>query len=281
MDLVIDRAKRYRLIEETKIVTGCGALYQAMDLDLKRTVAVKCVNILGQTPAERKSNYQKAYSEVQAMVLMGTEDINIPRIFDAYYDEKSSILYIVMEWINGQTLSENMKCPERQFLQWMIDLCEILERMERRKLAHKDIKPDNIMITDRRNLYLIDFNISIGVSNLMEGSQDYKAPEMAGRVKYMGREKVDMFAIGVMLYEYYAGKVPVWPMDYAKNSRRGPDVWDLFIEPREKNPDISETVNAAIVKAMRMDPRQRYGRISELKNDLRKAVREFNGKRKN
>ena len=90
-----------------------------------------------------------------------------------------------------------------------------------------------------------------------------------------------MFAVGVMLYEFYAGSVPVWPRDYAKNRRRGPDVWDHFVEPREKNPQIPELVNGIVLRCMRMDPRQRYGRIGELKQDLIKAVRGLNGTRKN
>lgn len=281
MELKFTKEHRYNLIDESRIETGCGALYQAQDLEFGRTVAVKCVRIEGETRAEREAHLRKARSEVQAMVMLGQEDLNIPTIFQTYYDEKNSIFYIIMEWISGDTLDKHMQCPERQFLQWMIDLCQILEQMERRRLYHKDIKPGNLMITRNRKLYLIDFNITMGTSNLTEGTPNYRAPEMAGLIKYVGREKVDMFAIGVLLYEYYAGAVPVWPKDYAKNRRRGPDVWDLFVQPKEKNPQIPELVNEIVLRCMRLNPKERYGRIGDLKQDLIRAVRGSNGARKN
>ena len=281
--MLLEFEKKYslNLIEQTRIQTAGGEFYQAQDLELGRNVAVKCVRIEGSTPAEQEANYRKALAEVRAMVLLRQENLKIPQIFQTHYDTRNQIFYIIMEWVKGGTLREHMQCPERQFLQWMIDLCGILEQMERQKLYHKDIKPENIMITRDRELYLIDFNISLSTPNQTEGTVNYRAPEMAGLVRYMGRDKVDMFAVGVMLYEFYAGSVPVWPRDYAKNRRRGPDVWDHFVEPREKNPQIPELVNGIVLRCMRMDPRQRYGRIGELKQDLIKAVRGLNGTRKN
>lgn len=281
MQLEIHKKTTYNLIEQTRIETAGGEFYQGQDLELGRTVAVKCVRIEGGSRAEREANYQKAMAEVRTMVLLRQEDLNIPLIYQTHYDEEKQMLYIIMEWINGNTLAQCMQYPEKQFLRWMIDLCGILERMERRRVYHKDVKPANVMINNSQKLYLIDFNISLSTSNQVEGTPNYRAPEMFGLVKYVGRDKVDMFAVGVMLYEYYAGAVPVFPTDYAKNRRWGPDKWDKFIEPREKNPNIPQIVNDAVVQCMRMDPRQRYRWIGELKQDLIKAVREIDGKRKN
>lgn len=282
MLLEINKKLAYNLVEETKIETVCGALYQAQDLELGRTVAVKCVNIQGSSPREKEENYRKALSEVKAMVRIGEAAVNVPTILTVHYDQERSVLYIVMEWISGENLTAHMGCPEQKFLNWMIELCQILEVMERQKLYHKDIKPANVMITREQKLYLIDFNISISTPNLVEGTLHYKAPEMSANSKYAGREKVDMFAVGVMLYEYYTGAVPVRTVDYAKNRQRGPMEWDRFIQPKEKNPEIPEAVNAIILKCMKLDPKQRYARISDLKNELKKAVWELRGaKRKN
>lgn len=281
MLLEIEKKVQYNLIEETKIETVGGAFYRAQDLELGRTVAVKCVRIEGSSQKEREANYQKAVAEVRAMVLLRQEDLNIPLIYQTHYDTEKQMLYIIMEWIRGDTLAKHMQCPERQFLQWMIDLCGILERMERQRIYHKDIKPANVMITEKQKLYLIDFNITLGTSNREEGTPNYRAPEMFGLVKYVARDKADMFAVGVMLYEYYAEKVPEWPKDYAKTRPWGPDKWNKFIEPKEKNPKIPEIVNEAVVRCMRMDPKERYRRIGDLKQDLIKAVRGLNGTRKN
>jgi serine/threonine-protein kinase len=277
MLLQINEVQKYNLIEESRIDTQCGALYRGQDLNLGRTVAVKNVNILGATAAERNANYQKALGEVRAMVRIAEEPIHVPKIFCAYYDRKSELFSIVMEWINGSNLSAHMGVPEIRFLNWMIELCRILEKMEQHKLYHKDIKPANIMIAQDQSLYLIDFNISISTPNRVEGSLHYKAPEMDERSQYPGRDKVDQFSIGVLLYEFYTGAVPVRGEDHAQTRPRGPREWDHFVQPKEKNPALSDAVNQIILKCMRLDPRQRYSRVTELKYQLEKVVRELRG----
>lgn len=281
MRLEIDKKRVYNLIDETKIETVCGALYQAQDLDLGRTVAVKCVRIEGRTPAEKNLNLQRAYAEVRAMVQIRALFVNIPTIFAAHYDQKNSMFYIVMEWIPGDQLTDRIQnCPEHQFLYWMIDLCDILKHMADKNIYHKDIKPDNIMITRDNRLYLIDFNISIATSNLVEGSTNYKAPEMSDGAIYAGRDKVDMFSIGVMLYEFYTKAVPIHTQDYARTRRRGPLIWNEFTEPKQKNPAMSDQINAIIIKCMKYDPRERYRHISDLKEELRKVVKSCGNRKK-
>ncbi len=275
MELKLGVNHSYHLMEDGKIETLTGKLYRAQDVDLGRTVAVKCVPILGKNAGEKAQNLQKARSEVQALVRLESPDLHIPKVYLSHYDPAGSVFYIVMEWIPGGTLQERMQCPERQFLQWMIDLCAILERMEGRKLYHKDIKPQNIMITHRDVLYLIDFNISISAPNQAEGSLYYKAPEMESPGLYMGRDKADMFSIGVMLYEYYTGGVPVRGQDYARNRMSGPPQWDVFAEPASKNETVRPLVNSIILRCMKLDPRKRYSCIRELKTELIKAVKEL------
>lgn len=275
MLLKYNRVHNYNLIDESKVETGCGGLYQAQDYDLQRTVAIKQVKIEGDNIKEKKLFYQKAISEVRAMVRLSEEDIAIPTIFDTYFDEKKNELYIIMEWIKGNTLVDHMNAPELAYLQWIIDLCDILAIMDRKHIYHKDIKPSNIMITDKKKLYLIDFNISISTPNLIEGTTNYKAPEMAVNSKYTGREKVDMFSLGVLLYEYYTGKVPIKTIDYAKNRSRGEFVWDTFIQPIEKVQTMNQEINDIIVKCMRLNPKQRYRNYSELKNELGKVVKKI------
>lgn len=271
MLLEIQKNLRYQLSEDSKIETLTGGLYRAQDLELGRTVAVKQVKIAGETPMQRRKNYEKARSEVQALIRIGDENVRVPKVYATHFDEGKGIFYIVMEWVRGVTLAEKMACNSRQFLRYMDDLCYILDKMERKNLYHKDIKPQNLMITPDERLYLIDFNISISTPNLLEGTLHYRAPEMSEQMAYAGREKVDMFAIGVMLYEFFTGAVPVSGQDYARILRRGPAEWNRFTAPKEKNPKISDELNEIIIKCMKLDPKQRYGRISELKAALREA----------
>lgn len=267
------REHRYNLIEESKIETECGGLYQAQDLEMQRTVAIKCVEIEGNNQREKQMLVQKAMSEVRALINLCEENLSIPIIYDAFYDEDKSQFFIIMEWIKGKTLGDWMESPELEYLQWMIDLCDILAIMERKHIYHKDIKPANIMITEKKKLYLIDFNISISTPNLIEGTVNYKAPEMSINSKYQGREKVDMFSIGVLLYEYYTGSVPIKTIDYAKNRSRGELEWDKYIQPIEKNEKMDKGINEIIVKCMKLNPKQRYRNYLDLKNDLIKVVK--------
>ncbi len=182
-----DSHHTFNLIEEAAIKTECGMLYKGMDMDLGRTVAVKMIEIQGDDIRDRAMNYEKAYSEVKALVSLESENLQIPCVYETFGEKNKSKLYIVMQWINGEDLSKHFNEPELRMLRWMEDLCGILEVMERKHLYHKDIKPSNIMINNRGQLYLIDFNISISTPNQIEGTLNYKAPEMSPNSKYVGR----------------------------------------------------------------------------------------------
>lgn len=270
---------RYRPMEDTKIETNLSMIYKAQDLELNRNVCIKSVKIDGENSREIESKLQRAMLEVRAMVEVSEKTIYIPNIFSTYFDKEKSTIYIVMQWIEGSDLAGKMDVPEMQFVKWMISLCDILSTMERRKLYHKDIKPGNIMIDSNNELFLIDFNISVSTPNIIEGTPHYKAPEMDPDSKYMGREKVDIFAIGVILYEYFTGQVPKKIENYARNSRRGKFQWDLFVEPIEKDAEMPILINDIIIKSMKLDPKERYFNSAELKRDLIKAERSLRNER--
>ncbi|MFY9285926.1 MAG: serine/threonine protein kinase [Tissierellaceae bacterium] len=273
MDIRFSKDHHYRLIDESKIETDLSVIYKGQDLELSRTVCVKSIQLDCQNPNQVKPKLNRAMLEVKTMVRVGEKTSRVPRIYSTYFDETSLTLYIIMQWIDGTSLEKKMNVPELMFIRWMIDLCDILAIMERERLYHKDIKPSNIMINRRNELYLIDFNISVSKPNMIEGTVNYKPPEMDMNSKYVGREKVDIFSIGVMLYEYYAKEVPKRGFDYAKNSRRGKLAWDVFKEPISKNLQTPREVNNIVIKCMKMDPRERYRNISELKRDLIQAER--------
>lgn len=269
-------SKKYLVKEESRIQTSLGEVCQALDTGLGRTVAVKRVHIEGDTPANRKLNLKKAENEICLMLQLEQEEIHVPRIYDFWYDARKNDLYIVMEWIHGETLQSRMqKMPPYAFLMNMKDLCMILEAMAAKRLYHKDIKPENIMITKRGTLFLIDFNISLSAANQEEGTAFYRAPEMEPGSKITARNKVDMFAIGVMMYQFYTGHLPKKPMDYAKGSSFGKNKnsWAKFKEPKEYNPDIPGDINAMITKCMKYSPIERYGSIGELRRSIENCIR--------
>ena len=282
MELVFDAKQHYRY-DEAEHVTPNSELYKAIDLAMDRMVALKKIMIDGASPKEIAENRKRAEQEVRTMVRVSELTAKIPNIYDMHYGESEHTLYIVMQWINGETLAKKMEqgVSLLTFLRWMRELCGILSAMEKRNFRHKDIKPENIMFNENDDLYLIDFNISVSVPNQIEGTMYYKAPEMDFGSVTVARDKVDMFSIGVMLYQMTTGKLPVRMMDYdifdPANGK-----WDFFTEPCEVNPDMPDVLNEIIVRLMAYLPENRYRNYNALMGDLREAERQIrqNGRQK-
>jgi len=273
MELKFDETHCFRF-DEAIHITSNSELYKAQDIPLGRTVALKKVTVKGNNPREKALNYKKALQEVKTMIQISELTAKIPNIYSSHYDEKTGQLYIIMQWINGETLADKMRrsVPLVIFLKWMQELCQILEVMSKRNFQHKDIKPENIMFNGNDDLYLIDFNISVSVPNQMEGTVLYKAPEMDFGSTTVARDKSDMFSVGVMLYQQATGKIPVRMMDYECFDPSS-GKWDMFYEPIAVNPDIDESLNQLIVKLMSYNPDDRFRSYVALLSELRRVER--------
>ena len=212
--------------------------------------------------------------EVKTMIQVSELTAKIPNIYCSYYDEKTDRLYIIMQWISGETLADKMRrsIPLPLYLKWMQELCQILNCMSKRNFQHKDIKPENIMFNENGDLYLIDFNISVSVPNQMEGTMFYKAPEMDFGSSTVARDRSDMFSIGVMIYQQVTGKIPMRMMDYECFDPSG-GKWDMFNEPKAVNPSVDERLNKLIVRLMSYNPDDRFRNYTELSNELRNVER--------
>jgi len=181
---------------------------------------------------------------------------------------KNNVFYIIMEWINGKTLREKQKASDRQFIRWMADLCDILNELDKYHYHHKDIKPENLMITNDNRIYLIDFNISVSLPNMLEGTANYKAPEMDWDSKYVSRDRSDMFSIGVIMYERFTGELPLLCEHYGNPVGNGKE-WGDFIEPKEVRSDIDPEINKIITRCMKLNPKSRFNSYGELAKALR------------
>lgn len=270
--VTFNSAHRYNLDDNNKIETSNGMVYFSQDLDLMRRVLIKVTQIEGRNKNEINTALKKAMSEVRAMVAVEDERLNIPRIHNTFFDEKELKFYVVMEFIKGQNLKQLMNtASEENFIRWMAEIAKILSTLEKKRIYHKDIKPDNIMIGPKNEAYLIDFDISVSTPNQYEGTMFYKAPEMDRGSAYPGRDKVDMFSLGVIMYEFYTGKLPKRPIDYSADA--SVFSWKKFIEPKEKNPGMNSFANDCIVKCMKMNPKERYRDNNELAAQLYDLLR--------
>lgn len=282
MELFYQKECRYILVEETKKETMFSTVYKAYDTGLNnRAVAIKCIKI---NPNNRKQEYAIAKQEILAMITIRERCENIPMIYDYFYDEKKDMMYIVMEWVEGETLEkifEIRNLSEYKFISYMIKLVNVLCIMEECGIYHKDIKPSNVMVRDfgkdNEKLYLLDFNISLSPVNAIEGTPLYRAPEVGTKLKYTRRERVDMFAIGVILYEYYLGRTPAPAREYYESADDN-SKWKLFVCPKDNcdiKRNVSDNINRIIEKCMKYNPNDRYDNnrslLFELKNCLRKS----------
>src|SRR5713226_2126823 len=197
---------------------GMGEVYRARDTRLDRTVAVKILpSHLSEKP-EAKERFER-----EARAISSLSHPNICHLYDI--GSQDGISYIVMEYLEGETLSDRLRkgpLPLEQVLKCGVEICEGLEKAHRSGIVHRDLKPANIMLT-KSGAKLMDFGLAkAGIhssnpssSSLMQTLTNPSHPltvegTVVGTFQYMSPEQVegkeadarsDIFALGAVLYE--------------------------------------------------------------------------------
>ncbi|NLO82220.1 MAG: Stk1 family PASTA domain-containing Ser/Thr kinase [Clostridiales bacterium] len=269
--------ERYELIE--KIGSGGMAIvYKAKCHLLKRHVAVK---ILRPELVEDESFVARFKRESLAAASLSHP--NIVNIYDV--GEENGVYYIVMEYVNGKTLKEYIREKER--LEWeeavriAAQICSALKHAHKNGIVHRDIKPQNILISEDGTVKVADFGIARAVSsatvtiagaNVM-GSVHYFSPEQA-RGGYVD-EKSDIYSLGIVLYEMVTGNVP-FEGDTAISVALK-HIQERVKPPWELNPSIPKSLNDVIEKATEKDQAGRYQTAGEMLRDLQRVLRDPEG----
>jgi hypothetical protein len=189
---------------------------------------------------------------------------------------------MVMEFIEGRDLkkvltSEGQINPIRRAVELVLDIAAALEYAHGRGLIHRDIKPENVMIDPEGRPILTDFGIAkliTGASQLTQtgsgiGTPAYMSPEQAQGLSDVGPE-ADIYALSVVLFELLTGRVPFeadTPVAVILKSIRDP-----LPMPRSLRPDISEALQAVIIKGTAKSPDDRYPTVSQLRMALERAI---------
>ncbi|GIL15533.1 MAG: hypothetical protein BroJett039_07060 [Chloroflexota bacterium] len=242
---------------------GFGAVYQALDLNLQRVVAVK-ENLDASVAAQKQ--FQR-----EAQLLVHIRDNNLPQILD-YFIEANGQQYLVMEFVAGSTLrqlvQQNGALVEAQALVWANQILDALNELHSNTppIIHRDIKPDNIIITPRGNAMLVDFGIAkIAYPNAPTTmgaravSPGYSPPEQYGNAPTDARS--DMYAFGATLYYVLTAVEP--PESIQRIITNTP-----LIPPRQYNARITQHVEGAILKAMEINPAQRFQNVLAMKQGV-------------
>ena len=199
---------RYELIN--KIGSGGMAIvYKAKDILLNRLVAVK---ILREEFKENEDFIRRFNIESQASASLSHQ--NIAQIYDV--GEEEGMHYIVMEYLEGKTLKQYMnemggRLSWREASNFSMQICRALEHAHSKHVVHRDIKPQNIIITDGNKLKVADFGIARAANNSTTvntavGSAHYLSPEQA-RGGYTD-QRSDIYSLGVVMYEMFTGTLP-------------------------------------------------------------------------
>jgi len=188
---------------------GMGVVYKAQDLKLDRLVAMKFLpHYLTSDPTEKERFAREARA---------ASALNHPNITTIHeIDEFEGQIFIVMEYIQGKTLKQIIKeetLPVREVLDIGIQLCQGLTVAHEKNMVHRDIKSDNIMLTPKGQVKIMDF----GLAELKEASEPTRSGSTAGTAAYMSPEQAqgeevdqrsDIFSAGVVLYELLTGRLP-------------------------------------------------------------------------
>lgn len=258
---------RYELIEKVG-VGGMAIVYKAKDLYLKRIVAVK---ILKEQYLEDQEFIKKFVVEAQSVANLN--NINIVRIYDVgqHIQDDKTFNYIVMEYINGRTLSDLIKEKGRLNSKAVVNITKqianALECAHKHHIIHRDIKPHNIIIDNELNVKVTDFGIAristsstIAYTSSVLGTVHYISPEQA-KGKFID-EKSDLYSLGVVMYEMVTGKVP-FDTDNAVGIALQ-HINEPLVHPNKLVPTLEDWLNDVIVKCMAKNPIDRFQSAGEL-----------------
>jgi serine/threonine protein kinase len=252
---------------------GMGEVYKARDPENNRVVALKILDVKGYEDPDTVRRFRR-----EAEAAMALDHVNIARFYGTEQDEQSRPV-IVMEYIEGrgldQLLDENTDMAYSQVLDYVIQAARGLENAFRRSIIHRDIKPDNLIITAENQVKIIDFGLAKSMwdnsgltgTGLVVGTPRYISPEQG-----MGRNvdhRSDIYSLGATLYELVTGQTPFdgdTPLAIMMKHINSPLVPPYMINPRVPG-DISEI----IMKMMAKDPSARYQDYEPLIRDLESA----------
>jgi serine/threonine protein kinase len=262
---------RYRL--ESKLGSGgMSTVYLATDEVLDRPVAVK---LLHREISEEADQLERFRREARAAARLSHP--NLVGVIDAGEDDGRP--YIVFEYIEGRTLKRRLqeegRLPIDEAVAYAIEIGRGLIAAHARKLVHRDVKPQNVLIDPDGRAKVTDFGIArsleqqgMTATGRVLGTTDYVSPEQA-----MGEdvdERSDVYSLGVVLYEMLTGDVPFRAETQVGVAMK--HVNEPMPDVQAKRPEVSAAVASVVDRATTKDPRDRYGTVAEMVRDLEQTL---------
>jgi hypothetical protein len=253
---------------------GMGEVFLARDRVLGRDVALK---VLRRQYAGDSEFAERFLREARSAASLSHP--NIVQVYDRG-ETQDGASYIAMEYVPGGTLKEKISregplaAPEAAALGAQV--AEALGAAHDRGMVHRDIKPQNVLLTEKGAAKVADFGIAragssvtISKTGSVMGTAGYMSPEQA--LGEPATPKSDLYSLGVVLYEALTGELPFTADNPIAVSMK--HVTEPLRPPRELDATIPEGMNALVTKLMAKDPEGRYASADELSDDLLRISR--------
>ena len=247
---------------------GVGRVYQGVDTMLDREVAIK---VLRPELARQTSIVERFRSE--AVLLAKLNHPNIATLYSLL--RQGDELFMVLEFVRGETLEQLLHrrgaLPEDDAIPIFCQALDGINHAHELGIVHRDVKPGNMILTANGMLKVLDF----GIARLLGTSRKTKSGNIIGTLEYMSPEQVrgletdarsDIYGLGIMLYEILTGRLPFESENEFQLMKAQTEETPAL--PRSINPNISETVETAIMKALAKNPDERFQSAGEFLDSL-------------
>jgi serine/threonine protein kinase/tetratricopeptide (TPR) repeat protein len=258
---------------------GMGVVYKAEDIKLKRLVALKFL------PSHLTANEEdKARFLQEARAAAALNHNNVCTIHEICDEDEN--LFIVMEYVEGKTLRDIVGAVRepplqmRDVISYAAQIAEALKAAHQKGVIHRDIKSDNIMVTEQGQVKVMDF----GLAKLRGSVKLTKSSSTVGTMAYMAPEylqggevdaRADIFSFGVVLYEMLTG---ILPFKGEYDSAMMYSIVNEEPEPIQKvRGDLSSEIIHILNRALEKDPEDRYQTVNDMLIDLHRVERNLFG----
>mgnify|MGYP000106111367 CR=1 FL=1 len=260
---------------------GMGVVFEALDTELQRVVALKTMRArVYDNPKDAADDEGRFQREARLCAALPKHP-HIVTVFDMGVVEKRR--YLAMEFIAGRSMhdwtrQEGMTLHRQ--IRLLRDIALAVHHAHEHNVIHRDLKPANVIVDRFDQPHVTDFGLSkatsgfhsssLTASGLLVGTPSYMSPEQAKGERGIDRRS-DVYALGVMLYEIVAGRLPFaapTPIELLMKIVNDPVVPPSRLDPSSVHPDLDKRLEAVCLKAMRKDPAERHPTAQAFAEDL-------------
>jgi serine/threonine-protein kinase len=238
---------------------GMAKVYEAEHINLGNKVAIKILDPL----LASKSNIKERFRN-EARIMASLMHENIVRVIDYYEDDDNNVFAIVMEYLDGENLSDFIKSngalSKELAYDLMVKILKAFGYAHSKGLVHRDVKPGNIFITSDKNIKILDFGIAkllhqnaeLTGTGMQMGTPMYMSPEQVKDSKHIDKRS-DIYSLGVMLYYMLSGNPPYDTTTYSNF-----DIFNKIVNEPLPELSVNAELNIIIEKATAKQPEERY-----------------------